>query len=695
MTIAPIRRALLLACIFAYEGAFSEYVTNYNHVDVARWKCLLCEFEAYTGTNGRFSLASLTTTDDSDRFGRHGSFERAGTSSVVNARMYLSATSGWLLSASARNIGLDSNDIAFDIENAGFLEAKFRFQQYRRVAESDALTPFHETNGRLTLDSDWEKGSGTSGFTRLAMSNRHLELGTTRRLLESTLRVDVIPKIGLSLGHKSTSKKGTQATFRDGIFQSTALPQTIDHESVVDQVQVSYSDQRLNAAWTRSKSIFENFEPLLQWESPYRFGVLENESANTFSHEHVSDSFDVRVSLPRDGELRFHERRGQSASNPQSLKYGHSPLITESEPVRLFAEREFHSRRLLISTALSSEIDVSISRMFYEISDLRPLETLTPALGGFFLLSARSLRPGDHKRMTSTLLASYRPDSKTRLFTRVWENSLTRTNQEIEENVTRGLQLSLIRPINTQWEALATLTNESRGASVFRNITTNNSYTRRYHQADMTRRVWSGGVNYKTSEKYNFVSITVDLENRAFPDSVLGLDGWKARSLSIRYGFRLGERLLADGHVASHRRSTEINGSQSLDLAMPWTYSSDDVVKSAGLKLMIEPHNMLVDNILVDFTLSDGQAELGTLFEDSTSFFPIQISRHKSIDVLVRFKEIYETSIEVRMYVENYDGRDWSIETLNQATLANVLTMASDNPPYNNILFSLAVHRSF
>ena len=110
---------------------------------------------------------------------------------------------------------------------------------------------------------------------------------------------------------------------------------------------------------------------------------------------------------------------------------------------------------------------------------------------------------------------------------------------------------------------------------------------------------------------------------------------------------------------------------------------------------MIEPINQFVENMLVDYTLSDGQANMESHFDSSTSFFPDQISRHESIELSVRFEETFGMTIEARIYIKKYEASDWSIDSVTQTSLPNVLTMAHDNPSYENTLFSVQVNRSF
>lgn len=83
------------------------------------------------------------------------------------------------------------------------------------------------------------------------------------------------------------------------------------------------------------------------------------------------------------------------------------------------------------------------------------------------------------------------------------------------------------------------------------------------------------------------------------------------------------------------------------------------------------------------------------MFSDAARFFPRQISRHGSVDVSIGFGEIFGVNVEAREYFETYEAKDWSIDNVEQTTLANISTMARDNPSYNNTLISMLLNRSF
>ena len=694
MNSANLRIAIPIVCAISAQFVVAEYATNYADVDVSRWQCLLCEFENHRGTAGQLTVASIRTTNDSDRFGRNGSFYRAGSRSTLNARAGINSTNGWTVSASATDVGLDSSNIAFDIRNSQSLEANVRFQQYRHLTESRALTPFLDRDGRLTLGSNWHRSVETQDFSSLATSNRVTELATTRRLLDATVSVEPLPSFELLFNHRSMSKEGTQGTFRDDIFRSTGLPRVVDQASSAQRFQVSYRGQYSITTWTRSKSTFQNNEPVLHWESPYRFGLLENESANALSHEHHSETLDIRFTLPRNSMLRIHERRGNTESMPRLLNYGFGTLIKDTQPVNVFAEREYRSRRLSLATKFSRDFEVSASYLKYELKDARPFKELTPALGGVFLTPPVVVRSGDLKRNDAEIGLSYRRKGA-RVTSRIFENSLTRANQEITNNTTRGLEATWVQPILDRWEAFSTFRRELRGASEFKAVTKNNVYTRRFHQAEMKRQVWSGGTTYRFKAGENHVSFELDAERREFPDSLLGLSDLEIRGLSLEYGLQVNDRTLLSGYIATHRRFVLIDGSQDFDLSMLWSYSAHDIVDSAGLNIKIQPYNALVDNLLFTYKLSDGEASLSTTSSESASFFPDQLSRHESIALSVGFSAVFGAEVTASVYIEDYGARDWSIDNVTQTTLPNVLSLAYDNPPYRNALFSLQIRRSF
>lgn len=691
---ADLMRLAWLALTLLSTGVSAGYVTNYSNVDVTRWKCFLCEFETHSGFSGQVSATSIRTTDDSDRFGRDGAFERAGTGSVLDARAGVS-TQGWIVSANAQNLGLDSHDMAFVANRRGKLKARLRIQQYRNLVESEALTPFRETDSGWKLPSDWQSDFQTQGFLNLGSSNQVIELARTRRMVESAIVLQVLPKLNVQFTRKASSKEGYQETYRDGFLQTTALPKRIDHDLLANQLRIAYRSDILSMAWTRSRSKFENLAPLLRWESPYQFGLSANESANAYAHKHASDTLDIKVTVSDDGMLRMHERKGKSITEPQPIRYGLSPFLDELEPVQVFAERNYRSRRMQFTKQFFDGLKFSLSRSIYQLEDFRSEDTLTPALSGLFLTPPQALRAGDIERGETEFGVKYRLRSGIAVATKLWMTELNRRDQEIDTNKIRGMDWQFELPLQNRWKALMRFQNDSRDASEFQNITTNNPRTRRFHSAERDQRRLSGEIRYFVNDSASFVAMSYDASKQDYPSSVLGMSSVENRGISLKYAASFSERVTADAHVASHQQVSQINGSQSLDLTMPWVYSSDDQVKSAGLSLSIMPTYESLRRIQFNYILSDGEICAESLFQLQEDIFPSQISRHESLDITIDAGTLLGATVETRIYVEKYDAMDRSIDEIDQATLGSVLTLGRDRPSYRNTLFALRLSKRF
>ena len=92
------------ACLISTAYGLAAYEVNYSAVDTSRWQCRLCEFENYRNTNSEFSVSSFLTTEDSDRFGRDGSFARAGMRTAFDIDLGKTWANGWFLNLHAMNV---------------------------------------------------------------------------------------------------------------------------------------------------------------------------------------------------------------------------------------------------------------------------------------------------------------------------------------------------------------------------------------------------------------------------------------------------------------------------------------------------------------------------------------------------------------------------------------------------------------
>lgn len=689
------KRVVALGLVLTCVSGGASFEINYSKVDISRWSCRLCEFDRYADAIGAFSISSLVTTEDSDRFGRDGSFETAGMRAALDAEFAKAWSKGWQLDVEAMNLGLDSRAVAVKLNGAMSLEARVALNRYRRVVESEALSPFRLRNQRLVLDDDWQSDYRTSGFASLESANRSIELASLRERLISGIRFAPVRRVVLSFERQREAKTGIQETYRDALYQSTALPRTIDQSTVLNRFRAEYRSDAVNAGWTREHTRFSNHAPLLSWQSPYLNGLSENQSANASSYRHRSQTVDARVSLPTIGMVRFHARSGRSQSDARALAYADNEVLRERLPIDIDARRNFRSRRVVANSKSFGDLHLQASYSLFKIEDDRSILRLTPALGGIFLTAPEQLRLGNLKRVKAEIALNYGAPQRMHLQSRIWTNSINRVQQEILRNETRAVEVKFSRPLVDRWNLVCSLARQNRSASEFLNLTSNNPNARRFHQAHSRRDSWSGGFRFTPLSRKGFVIVEVDGARTHFPHSIIGLQDLRSDGLVVSYRLLHGRNVNVEGYFAKHKRTSAINGSESFDLTRPWTYLTTDDVVSGALRLAIEQPGPRIERLHFDYKHSDGMALYRTLFRGVHEAFPNLISRHDSVDIELRFKAIGNISVATQIYFEKYDTQDWLIDGVAQTSLERVMTMNRDRPPHRNVLFSVMLTRTF
>ena len=122
-----------------------------------------------------------------------------------------------------------------------------------------------------------------------------------------------------------------------------------------------------------------------------------------------------------------------------------------------------------------------------------------------------------------------------------------------------------------------------------------------------------------------------------------------------------------------------------------WFYDIEDKITTAGARFQASgfPHPAV--ELTVDYAYSNGVGDYATTFEAGLSRFPSLISRHRSVDVRLRYAWRARTTLVLRYYYERFRAADWAIDGIEQDSIRNVLTFGRASPRYGNHLIALTV----
>ena len=669
----------------------AEFAVNYANADTRRWSCRFCEFDKATARAGTVAAGALGSSGSEMRFGRDNGIDRAGGYLDLNADYRLATPSGLLLEFTGRNLGLDSRDAALRVHKPQRYGVQARHRETPRNVARDGRSPFVGTQA-LTLPDDWTPAFSTAAMTQLATSSEFVKLATQRRRSDIEAWYNLTPGLTFKAGYFRERKRGIEETSRDFFYQATALPQPIDYRVEGANAGLYYESPMISVAVAYANRRFENGNDALVWENPYRGAVSVGRSATAPGNEADTLSFVSRVRFGRRTTLNATFVRGEARQNAPFLPPTTNPSIDVRaiDDASLDANRESLSAAVNLVSRPTARLRVSLAHATTDRRDRRQSLAVTPVLGDLFTTGPVIAEGYDYKRAKTEFALRYRLPGRLRMAAGFRHLETDRSRLEISRNDESRAWLEVSGEIGAGWRLKARHARAGRDASDFVANTLNNPLTRRYYQAERRGTEWSAGIRFDSTSTGLSIGLDTNHHEYDYPDSPLGLQRdattgwlldlsytpWNAASLSGFYGVQTRDSMTA-GSVAIPTRD--------------WFYDIEDKVTTAGARFRASgfPHPAV--DLTVDYAYSNGVGDYATTFEAGLSRFPNLISRHRSVDVRLRYAWRARTTLVLRYYYERFRAADWAIDGIEQDSIRNVLTFGRASPRYGNHLIALTV----
>ena len=683
---------MVLTVLSAVPSAESaEFAVNYANADTRRWSCRLCEFDAGVSRTGTLAAGALGSTGSAMRFGRDSGIDSSGAYLDLNAEHRLATPSSLLLEIRGRNLGLDSRDAALRIRKPQRFGVQVRYRGIPRNVARDALSPFSGT-GVLTLPPDWVRAFSTGRMGRLETGSEFVRLATQRRRSDLDAWYSLAPGLTVNTGYFDERKRGLHETSRDFLYQATGLPERIDYHMEGAEAGLRYEHRTLSLAVSYAHRRFSNGEDALIWDNPYTGAVAYGLSAAAPDNEADTLSFVANVRLGRSTRVNATLVRSEARQDVPFLPHSSNASI-DVAPIDhsgLDRNRETLSAAVNLVSRPTPRLRMRVSHAVVERRDRRRDITLTPVLGDLFATAAVHAEGYDYKRSRTDVALRYRLPGRLRIAAGFQNLDRERSNLEIAGNDEQQGWLELSGEIGAGWQARLRHSRSDRDATEFVANTLNNPLTRRFYQAERRMVEWSGGIRFDSGAAGMSAGFDVSHREYDYPDSPLGLqrdatDGW-----TVDVACAPGNTTSLSGFFGVQRRKSRTAGSAAFP-ARDWRYDIEDKVTTAGARFTARgfPHPAL--DLAVDYAHSDGIGDYSTSLDLVQSSFPSLISRHRSVDVRLRYAWRERTSLVLRYYFERYRAADWAIDGLGQDAIGNVLTLGRSSPRYANHLIALSV----
>lgn len=681
----------LTAFLSASTAAAAEYVVNYANADTRRWSCRLCEFEKAAAQAGTLAAGGLNATGSEMRFGRDNGIDRSGGYLDLNAEYRLATRSGLLVEIAGRNLGLDSRDAALRVRKPGRYGARLRYRETPRNVASDGRSPFSGAQA-LTLPDDWVPAFSTAAMRRLIDGSAPVRLATKRRRSEIGAWYSLTPALTVKSEFFHERKRGADETSRDFFYQATALPQSIDYRFKGVKAGLHYETRTVSMALTYAGRKFNNGADVLEWDNPYIGVVSHGRSATAPDNETTTLSFASRMRIGPGTRLNATLVRSEAKQDTLFLAYSSNETI-DLPP---FGGPGLDGNRELLNAAVNlvsrpvARLRVSVAHAVTDRRDRRREVILMPVLGDLFPTATTVAEGYDYKRARTEVGLRYRLPGGLRVAAGFRNLDNQRSNLEIAGNDELRGWLELTGAIGAGWQLRLRHARAGRDASEFVANTLNNPLTRRFYQAERRDSEWSGGIRFDSAVSGFSIGFDANLRKHDYPDSSLGLQHDRTNGWALDASLAPVPGTSISGFYGVQMRKSQTAGSVPFP-DRKWLYDIEDKVTTAGARFAAKgfPHPTL--DLSADYAHSDGAGDYRTTLDAVRSGFPGLVSRHRSVDVRLRYAWRPRTSLILRYYFEQYRAADWAIDGLGMDAIRNVLASGRSSPKYGNHLVALQV----
>lgn len=686
----------LLAALGVLTGAGTAAASP---VDTSAWTCKRCPYPE--GTNAVVEAGLGAVSDDSAAFGDFTGLQKKGAYLVLGGSLSHRAPGGLWLDAQARDLGLDVREFGARGGQEGRYVLRLNYAELVRHYGDGARSPFLGSGSSvLTLPAGFPAGTTAAmplGTTLQAVSPelsvQRFELGgswigTDRLSVSVNLRRDV--RDGSRPGYVSYFATAAQA----------ALP--VDH--VTDQVELMarYDGGRWSASVGYQLSQFDNGLDAIVAANPFTpvagdtRARLSTAPDNQFHQLVASGAFQVSPTIRASADVAA----GQMTQDQAYIAATINPTLTVPALPQASLDGRVDtfngSVRVSATPMAGLRLVASYAR---DVRENRTRRAAYPNVATDLFLDPvqRTNVAFSHWQDRFKLGADWRGGPLgLRLAGGVEQDNRERSYAEVvETRETSAWARASLQPIDTLSVSLK-LSGADRTHSTYGTATwfgaPENPLLRKYNLADRRRQAASLRADFAASDSVS-IGLTADVADDDYRRSIVGLRSARTDSIGADLAVTLSERTRVSAFAQAERVRSEQAGSQVVG-APDWTARTRDRFETVGLSLT---HAVIPDKLDVGADLSRSRSSSAISVQTGVGEpdFPSATTALDRLKIHASYKLNDRTTLIGSLWVEEADAKDWRLDGVLPATVANLLSFGQQATNYRVGVFSVSVRHRF
>ena len=674
----------------------NEIEIRYDNVDISGWNCYLCEFEQLAETRRVLRVQSLTASDASAHFGRESGVDNSRTYPIVDYQYRSEINESTSFTSRSSGLGMQARSFESRIEKVGSWGISVASSNQPQNFNRNGRTPFRQIDNRLALDPNWVSGYSTDEFSAFHKLGEPVYLRKERSQIQTNAWLRLSTDLKARVDWTKQTQKGVKESYRDDLYASTALPIAYSNETVRRTLQLLHDTERVQSILHVRESSFASAYPSFEWESPYAEQDSLRRSALPPSTDGRRIQLRSRFALTETSTLRLNLAKGDLAQQAQTLlpystNLGLNTEVPTLNPTTI--QVSDRSYALAYVQRLNEHLSIESSISHLDRIDQRPNTVLMPTIGDLFTGEDIVLRSLNLTRREVRVHARSRFGENSRLDIGLRRGLISRSNQEIVENVDRVWWVNMISPLNSKIELSTSYERHYRDASEFTLQSLNNPATRRFHAANRKAQLANLSLEYKINPHVS-VTLTSTLNRSDYPESEIGLNQTSAhrKFIQLKYikpnrnSFRISHGIMSQS-LANNGHDWSEFGS--------WSYMSDGQLTATDVNL--ELYDVINSRFSIAFNwqrLDDVTTEISERALEEALFPQVQSDTSKT-SLEIGYTSAKENQLSLRLLRQSVLMQDWQLQGIHHRTIANVLSLGRSLPNYKVATLTVGWERAF
>lgn len=654
-------------------------------VDTSEWACEFCPFE--DGHRAEYDVGSTVVSDDSAWFGNATGYDDEGAYLNLSGNgSYVQDDLVW--DWRVDELGLDSRSANLGLRRPGRFGFDIGYRELPRREFITTRTIFEASPpGDLLLPSGWVRAGSTQAFPTLDASLVDHDIESDRSVIQAA--ADYLPSTRWRLNARFSRQEHEGNNILGGSYFTVAslLPVPFDYQTDEVELEASYATDRgfLSLAWYLSD--FSSSGLGFGWETPFNsapgaeFAELAQPPDNSFQQLSITGGY-------RFAELgswvRASVSLGRIEQDSALLAYTTNANLDAGPLPRSRLDGEVDTTRLSISAGARPlpRARVEFRASYDERDNGTPRETWTRVIADSFLSGDPELNnPYSYERTRLELEGSYDLWNSVRLLGGIEHRQIDRDLQEVaEQDELRGWG-------GVRWRPNDTLTLRGEIGTARRDIDRydeglaqtlgQNPILRKYNLAYRYREFAELGADGSFANGRLGWSLSATAYDDSYSESRLGLISGDERAYAGEINWVVSGRSSVYLHGGLESIESVQTGSEGF--ALPdWRAFNEDQFVTVGAGFRIREIAGRLD-LEIDGVFSDGVSEiLMDTASGGDGRFPDLKTTMEYVNARLSWAWSERLDIAATLRYQHFDADDWSLDAVDAATIAQLLSLSAD-----------------